>query len=832
MNHPPMVANQKLAFWRWMTVAAVLVIIAANARPWSWAIMLGLPLVGGSLGIQLFSEAAFKRWSSRGYLIGADLVLISLALIGAGALTPVLCAGLFGPVLISLMVNDKQKALLASSVLLGLVAAVAAGGAVTMLRLGLNDLFFLPLCAIAVVHFNMLARKLAPAAVSSTSAEQTNELRALLAITETIGNTLDVSQVMKSIANRVGEMADTDSCSIVLADKSKRNCYVMASKGHPEVHMLELKIDKYPEISRALETCEPVLIEDIDSSPLIEPVREILKAKGYQSLLVVPLVYQEDVLGALILRARNKHAFRDDALRFCQVVAGASANALKNALLFEDIKLESTRNQVSTEKLRRVLDCTPDLILATDTEQLVIESNRGAEDLLDMQAAKLQGRSLWELLGSELQLPVDKNEIWEFEDVSLEGVSGDGVHLHLVSGPLKDGDGEYTGRVWIGRDITKLRRVEKSLAQAERLSSMGEIVAGVAHELNNPLSGVVGYAELLRMNATDKKQVRDLDRIVESAMRCQKIVLKLLGFSRKHRSEKKYQSVNDCIRKVLDLKVYHLRSSRVNPVLELAPDLPCTLFDFHQLEQVVLNLLNNAEQSITSIKREGQVTLRSGVRDGRIFIEVEDTGPGVPESIRERVFDPFFTTKAVGMGTGLGLSVSYGLIEEHGGRLELSDASSGEGALFTIWLPLIDGQLSVEEPAAPPIEVEGNPLHDCRILVVEDEQVILDVFARVLEREGALVTLARDGEEAWKLLCHEEYDLIIADLRMPKLSGQGLYERAAETRPELLRRFVFATGDVARPETVSFLENLPNRFLTKPLQMETVRQVLCQAIES
>jgi CheY-like chemotaxis protein/anti-sigma regulatory factor (Ser/Thr protein kinase) len=356
-------------------------------------------------------------------------------------------------------------------------------------------------------------------------------------------------------------------------------------------------------------------------------------------------------------------------------------------------------------------------------------------------------------------------------------------------------------------------------------------VAGVAHELNNPLSGVVGYAELLRANASEPGQLRDLDRIVESALRCQRIVFKLLSFARKHPPEKKYRSLNECVRKVLDLRSYHLRSSQIQTVLELDAELPWTCFDFHQLEQVIMNLLNNAEQAVASIKRGGTIVIRSGSDGGELYVEVEDDGPGVPPAIRERLFDPFFTTKEVGQGTGLGLSVSYGIVQQHGGRIELLPPRSGaEGSRFRVTLPIVAGTEEVEAGSPQAADARSRPLRGRRVLVAEDEPVVLELLARLLADEGAQATLARDGLEAWELLGEREFDLVVADLRMPNLSGQQLYEKVAEARPDLVRRFVFATGDLIRHETLAFLEGLPNRILTKPLEVETVRRVLSQAL--
>jgi PAS domain S-box-containing protein len=603
----------------------------------------------------------------------------------------------------------------------------------------------------------------------------------------------------------------------------------MASKGHPEASMMELDLEKYPEIRQALQTRRPVVIDDIKNNPLVASVRDVLVEKGYRSLLVLPLLFGKEVLGALFLKSREE-LFLPEDLRYCKVAASVSANALKNATLYRDVTREAARHQETGEKLRRIVDGTPDMIVATDAEGRVTEFNRGAETMTGCSGDRALGARLSDIMGGgEIDLTGDQRGPL---DVTFRRVDGEDVEVSLVSAPLSGPDGTHAGRVWIGRDVTQLRHVERSLAQAERLSSLGEVVAGVAHELNNPLSGVVGYAELLRAGAADPAQIRDLQRIVESAMRCQKIVFKLLSFARKHPPEKRYQSLNDCVTKVLDLKAYHLRSSQIRTDVQLDPELPETCFDFHQLDQVVLNLLNNAEQAITSIKRSGRIMLRTGVEGDCVWVEVEDDGPGVPEQARDRVFDPFFTTKELGKGTGLGLSVSYGIVQEHGGRIELVQGREGEGACFRVYLPIVEGEQAPDEPSESEDGAEATPLRGKRILVAEDDPLVLELFSRLLTQEGAQAVLAPDGERAWRILGQEEFDLIVVDLRMPNISGRELYEKVAEERPELLRRFVFATGDLARHETLAFLEKLPNRILTKPLEQETVRRVLSQALEA
>jgi len=818
--------------WRLPLLVATLLLTAQTAPLWAWWAALALPLVAGMLSVYLFRPRPLERWCSRGWLMGADAVLIALALYGAASTRPLILGGFSAVVLLSVLIGQRAKALMAGGAVLGLLAAAAASGLLPSIGNVVVVISYAAFLLAASASFGALAERLVRREGALEAREETDEQWALLDITETIGSTLDLGQVMRSIVRQVGDLMNVESCSILLADEEQGGCFVIASKGHPEVDMLEVDLGRYPEVRRALETREPVVIKNVESSPLVASVREVLVEKGYRALLVVPLLYGKEVLGALFLRTRREDPFTPDEIRFCKLAAGASANALKNALLYRAVASEAEKHRETGEKLRRVLDGTPDMIVATDNDGRVTTFNRGAEEMTGRGADRALGRPITEILGADFERVADSAGHDGFQEIRYRRFDDMTLDISLASAHLRDAGGEVSGRVWIGRDVTQLRRVEKSLAQAERLSSLGEVVAGVAHELNNPLSGVVGYAELLRMHAVEAEQVRDLDRIVESAMRCQKIVLKLLSFARRHPPEKKNHDLNECVRKVLDLKSYHLRSSRIETRLELAEDLPRTSFDFHQVEQVILNLLNNAEHAIGSLKTEGTIVLRTGVEGDQLFVKVEDNGPGIPPAIRERIFDPFFTTKDFGQGTGLGLAVSYGIVREHGGTIDVDRGTRLGGACFTVYLPMIESPAEAVVEDEPVVERSGERLRDRSILVVEDEPVVLDLLSRVLSDVGARVTQARDGQEALDALAKDEYDLIVADLRMPNLDGRQLYERIAEHRPDLLRRFVFSTGDLVREETVTFLEQLPNRILTKPFEVETVRRVLAQVLDA
>ena len=757
-----------------------------------------------------------------------DAVVVALCLMRGVQGQPELLGAYFVALLVAVLASGSPGWPIAGLAASSLYLALHLGSGVTLEpQAGLHAGFL----GLASFHFLIATRRADAVADRFLRARaERGELWTLLEITDAVTSTLDLHEVMSTIVRRVGRLVGAESCSIVLADNGLRNCFVLAASERPEVDMLEVDLAKYPELRRAIETREPVVVDDVGNDPLVASVREVLLEKGYRSMLVLPLLFGREVLGTLFLRASRDRPFSQEELRFCKVAAGASANALKNAMLFRQAQQEAERHRETGEKLRRVLDCSPDLIVATDNDGRVTEMNGPASRLPRSSEDESEGSIdvLFQTpgLAEEASQGVDRRE------VRIDtGVAGP-REIHLVNAPMVVADGAPVGRVWVGRDVTDIRRAERGLAQVERLSTLGEIVAGVAHELNNPLSAVLGYSELLRRGTEDESQLADLERVVAGARRCKRIVQNLLGFARKHQPERKQADLNASVRKVVELRAYSQRSHGIETILDLNVDLPTTLFDPYQIEQVVMNLVTNAEQAIRedSTRGQGRIIVRTYRSEGGLHVEVEDDGPGIPRDAFPRIFDPFFTTKEIGNGTGLGLSVSFGIVQEHDGHLEARPPVPGRGACFVMRIPCVEGVAADCKEAAAVVANGDTALRGRRILIAEDEPLVRDFLTRLLGLEGAEVVEACDGEEAWEKLAHADFDLVIADLRMPRMDGQELYERIAEERPELLRRLVFSSGDLAREETVTFLRGLPNRLLAKPLQVETVRHVLRRAL--
>jgi two-component system, NtrC family, sensor kinase len=380
--------------------------------------------------------------------------------------------------------------------------------------------------------------------------------------------------------------------------------------------------------------------------------------------------------------------------------------------------------------------------------------------------------------------------------------------------------------------IARLKTTQAQLVQSEKLAGIGEFVAGVTHELNNPLTSVIGFAELLQNTELEQGQKRHLEFIVKSAKRCQKIVQSLLSFARQHKPERKLVSVQDLVEAALEILAYQMRTSNIKVVTHFNPAVPKVLADAHQLQQVFLNIINNARQAIEEVRRQGEIEISTAVAGEKVRIEIQDNGPGVSEENIKRVFDPFFTTKQVGKGTGLGLSLCYGIIQEHTGTITVT-SKLGEGATFAIELPAAAPGTAPSRQTEFALKAPGNfDGRGKRVLVVDDEESILALVRDALSSNGVELDLARDGAMALEQMRQNTYDAAICDWRMPGMNGQQLYEEVRAFDRRAAERMIFVTGDVVNEKTRSFIREHGNLYLGKPFTLSEIRDAVRQVIES
>ncbi|MER3448030.1 MAG: hypothetical protein C4291_14910, partial [Candidatus Dadabacteria bacterium] len=373
-----------------------------------------------------------------------------------------------------------------------------------------------------------------------------------------------------------------------------------------------------------------------------------------------------------------------------------------------------------------------------------------------------------------------------------------------------------------------LKDIQERLIQPERLASLEELVSSISHEISNPLTPIIGYSQRLLMQTDlDEQKKQSLGIIHSSAHRVGKIIEKLLLFSRRYKPTREYVDINNLLEKTIEFRDYQLRLGNIEVIKDLDPKLPKTMADPHYLQHVFFNIIRNAEQAIGDARGKGKLLVKTRARqEGIIEISFTDDGPGIPKEILRKIFDPFFTTKPVGKERGLGLSVSYGIIKEHGGGIYALSGGKGKGATFKIELPIVKEEAVLTEEAKIS---RVSTAKEKRVLVVEDEVVINNLIRDILEEERYKVDLASNGEEALAKIDINSYDLIICDIKMPHMNGKQFYNEIKKRHNSLADRFIFITGDPSS-QTVDFINRTGNRFLEKPFRIDEFKNVFYDAL--
>ena len=413
--------------------------------------------------------------------------------------------------------------------------------------------------------------------------------------------------------------------------------------------------------------------------------------------------------------------------------------------------------------------------------------------------------------------------------------------LQRYARPILDADRNFVGRLEIYHDITDQRLLEDKVIQREKLATLGQLLTGIAHEINNPLTAVTGYAELLLAESLPAALREKTARLRLEAERAGRIVRSLLVFARGAGAERQPVHVAEMLTRALALRAYEFKIENISVEREFSPDVPRVSADPTQLQQVFLNLLLNAEQAIRTQRQHGTISLRTRWEPSkeRVLVEIGDDGPGIPAAVLPHIFDPFFTTKTTPEGTGLGLSISHAIVREHGGELSV-ESEPGRGATFVVSLPAEPLRARPQPPPPPAARaVRGDPRpsgrparkEGQRILVVDDEPVVAHLIADALRQAGHAVQVHTDSRRALALACREPFQLIICDIRMPELDGPGFHRLLAQRQPSLARRVLFTTGDTLARETLEFLEQARLPYIPKPFHVEELRSVVTDLLE-
>jgi two-component system NtrC family sensor kinase len=545
-----------------------------------------------------------------------------------------------------------------------------------------------------------------------------------------------------------------------------------------------------------------------------------------KSEVAVPVRIGGVVEAVVNVESDRAAAFDASDVLVLETAANQLANAIENARLFGRVKQ-------SEEEYRALVESSPVAILQVDPAGRIAYANPAVEELTGYDRPTLLSRLSH---ASELAAPEGREALAEALARALAGKPQRGVEFRSIHADdrgrwvsaelqsLSDSGGRK-GVLLLARNVTRERELQDQLAQADKLKAMGEMVSGVAHELNNPLSGILGYAQLFLTRPTEEWPRGDMEKVEANARRCKKIVENLLTFARQQRSEKRPANLNEVVESVLALNEYPFRLDGIEIVRDFDPRLPQVSLDVSRWQQVFVNLATNAREAMLAARApERRIRFVTRLRDDAIEVRVEDTGPGIPKDHVGRVFEPFFTTKE--KGTGLGLGLCYGIVSDHGGTIGV-ESTPGAGATFVIRLPR---SVPARDPAAPTrIDTarEARAGGGLRALVVDDEQVVRDVVTHVLELHGYEVSVARDASEAIEKVSREAYDVLLTDLRMPgELDGIGLARRLLETKPALGRRMVFMTGDILEHQAFHEIESMGLAYVKKPFDIRELARIV------
>lgn len=637
-------------------------------------------------------------------------------------------------------------------------------------------------------------------------------------IFSTLTSTLELEKVFDDFTEAIRELVDFDRFSVIIGD------------GDGPIAKLLLPSDVEPAVPDdtgngflmtgtaaewVIKNNRPYLSGDIGIEKKYRD-QDYLVEEGLRSQLNLPLVVKGRVLGSMNMASINVDVYDENTIKTLQPVADQVALTVANQKLFEDV----ARSKAEWET---TFDSASEGIAMVGTNHRILRINRAAAGMMGGTFEEFVGRPCYEVIHNSSSRPAAclMNEaVFGSSSARGEQEMDDGRSIELVVDPVYDNDGKPAGAVHFLRDITEAKRLRQQLLQSEKMIAVGQLVAGVAHEINNPLTGVIGYAQLLQKRDIDDQAKKDAEGIYREAERASRIVRHLLSFARKHQPERKTVDVNTVIRESVELKAYEMRVNNIVTETDFDELLPMTVADPHQLQQVFLNLINNAEQAMLDYRGSGLLKIFTSHVDDKIQVAFVDNGPGISEEIADRIFDPFFTTKDVGKGTGLGLSVCYGVVEDHGGRI-WTETVKDQGAKVVVELPVVEvAPVQVDQVSQ---DTKGRI---GKVLLVDDEAAIRQVLTETLKQAGHKVETAGNGVVALRMLKKKHYDCVVSDVKMPIMDGPSLHKAAIEMDPDLAGSFIFISGDTISPDTKSYLNRVENPRLAKPFNLADLEREL------
>jgi len=610
-----------------------------------------------------------------------------------------------------------------------------------------------------------------------------SELFSLQELSYVLSESIQLDRIVDQVAKYAARFLQTDGAIVVLAEDDRgERLRVTGATGTLEGLLGRVAEESETVLVRAAIVHERIEVAQGSASPTVDLLNDV----KVRSAAVAPLRSQGITMGALAVADRQGGPFTTEDLWLLSTVATNASVVLANSRLYEIVRR-------SKEEWETAFNSLAEGIAVVGPGDALLRANRALAALAGMSEEDLVGRSFCRtLFGEEAVVArlIESAHRGERTAPLVVRLERTGRVLRLTAAPIAD-RAEPGPVVILVEDVTEQRNMEAQLIQNDKMASIGQLVSGVAHELNNPLTSIAGLAELLLEREPGREMPREHLRVIhEQAERAGRIVRNLLTFARKGVLEKTAVDLNDVAARTSLLIVYELQLHGIELVSALSHEPVVVLGDRYELQQVLLNLVNNAVQAVSSLepgrpRRISLVTTRAG---GTSMLEVRDTGPGVPPHLTSSLFTPFFTTKAPGEGTGLGLSLSYGLVKSHGGVLTYEPALRG-GAEFRITLPFYDAPADLaDEPPLP--APDAAPTETRRILLVHGDPAAHRMVSALFAPAGHRVETIRSGEQALHAAELGSFDLIIADASMTAGAAELFVQALTTARPGLAQRLI------------------------------------------
>ncbi|MEA2723185.1 MAG: hypothetical protein QOH59_956 [Gemmatimonadales bacterium] len=643
-----------------------------------------------------------------------------------------------------------------------------------------------------------------------------SELFSLQELSYVLSQSIQLDRIVEEVAKYAARFLNADGAIVVLAEGDVLR--VVAATGTLEPLLGEVSEDPDSLVRRAIGGDRIEVAEGAET-----PTVRLIGGMMVRSAAVAPLRAQGIAMGALAVADRQGGPLSTEDLWLFSTVATNASVVLANSRLYEMVR----RSEAEWETTFNAL---AEGIAVVGPTGAVLRANRALAGLAGVSESEMVGRNFGEMIFGELEAVGALIEAaYRGDRTAPLVVRPEDSHrvLRLTAAPLA---GTERGSVVILiEDVTEARLLEAQIIQSDKMASIGQLVSGVAHELNNPLTSIAGLAELLLERPPHPELPREHLRVIhDQAERAGRIVRNLLTFARKGVAEKAAVDLRDVVARTSLLITYELQLHGIELESDLSPEGAVVLGDRYELQQVLLNLVTNAVQAVSALPegKPRRITLSTSLTDdGKAMLLVRDTGPGVPPHLAPYLFTPFFTTKAPGEGTGLGLSLSYGLVKAHGGELEYEAAPQG-GAEFRVTLPLLESEIEAAEPE--PQAVNGGSV-ERRILIVDEDPAVHRLLTALFTPEGHAVEAVRSGEQGLRLVREREYDLIIADVHAAAGPAELFADALLEAYPGASGRLVVVcTGEEELPGP---LAQRPVHRVRKPFNLRDLKAVANQILQ-